>query len=70
MERIWINKIKYSQHKQIHDFLFCGGVVKEGKSPDFRSPEVGISGLTFYQKKETSKKGGGKRKEKNDLRIL
>ena len=47
MERIWINKIKYSQRKQIHDFLFCGGVVKEGKSPDFRSPGVGISGLTF-----------------------
>ena len=64
MERIWINKIKYSQRKQIHDFLFCGGVVKEGKSPDFRSPGVGISGLTFYQKKKLVRKVGGKEKKR------
>ena len=64
MERIWINKIKYSQHKQIHDFLFCGGVVKEGKSPDFPSPEVGISGRTFYQKKKLVRKVGGKEKKR------
>ena len=64
MERIRINKIKYSQHKQIHDFLFCGGVVKEGKSPDFRSPEDGISGLTFYQKKKLIGKVGEKEKKR------
>ena len=52
MERIWINKIKYSQHKQIHDFLFCGGVVKEGKSPD------------FTKKTKLVRKVGGKEKKR------